>query len=385
MKFASLSSLASIVCLCFLFLSLVDAQSGDPNTPLSLPNAVAELQRAKEDQNIPLSPQLAKKVEAFLRAAKTPSNREELESKTKDLEAALGTEKRKAGFRSGKKVEAIETAVLAARQVLNGNYTNSATPSSSVSPSGSPAASGTAPGDDQGINLLGLLLQIGVAIAAVALVVGLIFAGLHLRRTHWAKFDDHVNELVKAHVTGVKRRQDDLSKQLTAAADEQRKASGRLESIEAELKALGRRTRQNNDGGYQGASVRQAFDQYSRLTPEPVEPDFPASVIDYLDKKKRNSTVVRPDFQNGILISDLDGKGELVLIRDASIPDDAQPLFLVPRVPQFQTKQEFHSYYERYYDCQRPSAGDVWIIDPAIVSTVPGGWELREKGVLEVR
>jgi hypothetical protein len=54
-------------------------------------------------------------------------------------------------------------------------------------------------------------------------------------------------------------------------------------------------------------------------------------------------------------------------------------------VTQFQTKQEFHSYYERYYECQRPSAGDVWIIDPAVVSTVPGGWELREKGVLEVR
>lgn len=232
---------------------------------------------------------------------------------------------------------------------------------------------------------LDLIWPIAGGLAAAGLIVLVVFGVLRMRKGYWAKLDDHVNELVKAHVTGVKRRQDDLNKQLSTALHEQQRTSGRLESIEGELQALGRRIRQGADGGFGGGSMRQAFDEYSRLTPHPIEPEFPASVNEYLDKKRRTSTVVKPDFQNGILVNDIDGKGELVLIRDASVPDDAQPLFVVPRVAQFQTKQEFHSYYERYYECQRPSAGDIWIIDPAVVSTVPGGWQLREKGVLEVR
>jgi hypothetical protein len=99
----------------------------------------------------------------------------------------------------------------------------------------------------------------------------------------------------------------------------------------------------------------------------------------------RYANVVRPDFQNGLLVSAPDGKGELMLIRDSRTPDDTQPLFVVPRATQFQTKQDFYTYYEKYYDCVRPSAGDVWIIDPAVVEKVSGGWQLREKGVLEIR
>jgi hypothetical protein len=30
-------------------------------------------------------------------------------------------------------------------------------------------------------------------------------------------------------------------------------------------------------------------------------------------------------------------------------------------------------------------AGDVWIIGPAVVEKVAGGWQLREKGMLEIR
>jgi len=112
---------------------------------------------------------------------------------------------------------------------------------------------------------------------------------------------------------------------------------------------------------------------------------FPISIGDYLSKMQRSSNIVRPDFQNDILVSDPGGTGELVLIRDAAISDELQPLFVVPRVTQFQTKQDFYTYYQKYYECARPAAGDIWIIDPAVVSRVSGGWQLREKGVLEVR
>lgn len=232
-----------------------------------------------------------------------------------------------------------------------------------------------------------LIWPIAGGVAGLGLIVLAVFGMLRWRSGFWMKFDGHVNDIVAAHVGGVKKRHDEMAKHSTTVGEEQRKTSGRLESIEGEIQALGRRLRQGalDGSGYQGSSVRQAFDEYAKQPVQPVEPEFPASADEYLNKMKRNSLVVKPDFQNGILVNDIDGKGELVLIRDSSIPDELQPLFVVPRVTQFQTKQEFHAYYERYYDCQRPSAGDVWIIDPAIVSTVPGGWQLREKGVLEVR
>jgi formylglycine-generating enzyme required for sulfatase activity len=111
---------------------------------------------------------------------------------------------------------------------------------------------------------------------------------------------------------------------------------------------------------------------------------FPRSVADFLKSRKRTS-IVRPDFQNGILIADPDDRGELLLIRDSATLSRPQTLFLIPRLTQLQTKQEFRAYFEEYYECARPSTGEVWIIDPAIVSPVKGGWQLTKKGVLEVR
>jgi hypothetical protein len=99
----------------------------------------------------------------------------------------------------------------------------------------------------------------------------------------------------------------------------------------------------------------------------------------------RFANVVKPDFQNGILVNDPEGDGELVLIRDPRVRDDTQPLFVIPRATQFHTKQDFYTYYQKYYDCVRPTGGDVWIIGPAVVEKVTGGWQLREKGMLEVR
>jgi formylglycine-generating enzyme required for sulfatase activity len=110
---------------------------------------------------------------------------------------------------------------------------------------------------------------------------------------------------------------------------------------------------------------------------------FPSSVADLLKSQKR-TTVVRADFLNDILVSDPDDKGEFLLIRDSTTPNQGQTWFLVPRLTRWQTKQEFYAYYEKYYDCARPSAGDVWIVDPAIVTQVEGGWKLVKKGMLEI-
>ena len=161
--------------------------------------------------------------------------------------------------------------------------------------------------------------------------------------------------------------------------------SSRLNELDTEVRALSRFVRESltarrsdRNPSYDGFTYESHVD----IVPK-EEPDFPVSAVDYLDKMNRFANVVRPDFHNGILVNDPDGDGELVLIRDSR--DDTQPLFVVPRATQFQTKQDFYTYYQKYYECARPMAGDVWIIGPAVVEKVAGGWQLREKGMLEIR
>jgi hypothetical protein len=321
-------------------------------------------------------------AQPFLLAAQDPTNLQGLHKATENFKTELARLEQEPGFRS-------ETRVPAARDAIRASDDYQTAAKLPSKPTPTPSALKREQESDTG--LMTWVWPIAGGVAALGLIVLAVFGLLRLRSGFWRKLDGHINDIVSAHVGELRNRQGELAKHVAAMEVDLRKTSPRLESIEGEIQALVRRLRQSASEGsaYQGsASVRQAFDQYARPPAQPVqrvEPEFPASADEYLNKMKRNSLVVKPDFQNGILVNDSDGKGELVLIRDSSIPDDAQPLFVVPRVTQFQTKQEFHSYYERYYECQKPSAGDVWIIDPAIVSTVPGGWELREKGVLEVR
>jgi hypothetical protein len=121
------------------------------------------------------------------------------------------------------------------------------------------------------------------------------------------------------------------------------------------------------------------------LPPANDGPAFPIAADELLRQMQNKSVVVKRDFQNDMLVSDPEGKGELVLLRDSRIADEMQPLFLVPRVTQFQMRQEYYNFYEKYYECAKPESGLVWILDPAVVEKVVGGWELREKGRLEVR
>lgn len=121
----------------------------------------------------------------------------------------------------------------------------------------------------------------------------------------------------------------------------------------------------------------------TRRAPAEDATTFPIMVEEYLKQVKKRARLVRADVLMGIIVADLEGKGELVLVMDESLTSGL--FYVVPRVGRFMTKQEFYLYYERYYDCHRPSAGDVWIVEPAVVGRVEGGWQLKEKGVLEVR
>jgi hypothetical protein len=236
------------------------------------------------------------------------------------------------------------------------------------------------------IGLLVLALEIVGGLLALVLIATVIS---YLWKRAWKTVEFNIGRMVTAQVAAAREAQPDYAPKLSSLSSAQAEMSSRLNDLENEVRSLSRLVRESlttrrlernpsyGDGG--------GFTYHSHGVDAPPkdEPEFPVSAVDYLGKMNRFANVVRPDFQNGILVHDPDGDGELVLIRDSR--DETQPLFVVPRATQFQTKQDFYTYYQKYYDCVRPSAGDVWIVGPAVVEKVAGGWQLREKGMLEIR
>ena len=226
--------------------------------------------------------------------------------------------------------------------------------------------------------LYSLLLVLGVVLA-----VGLIGYAIWMYvRSRRAQLDGHFN--------GLKRRQDELSHKIDASMSTLKKElAERLNSMDDQLRNLSMILKNDHREILEAVRRSSTAPAYAASAGQPAVQresvhTFPVSAEEYLGKVKRSGTVVKPDFQNGILVQDPDQRGELLLVQDYEIVPGGL-LYVVPKVGYFQTKQDFFNYYEKYYDCPRPSSGEVWINMPAVVDKVSGGWELREKGELEIK
>lgn len=226
-------------------------------------------------------------------------------------------------------------------------------------------------------------LGLGVMVGTPLLAVGLFaFALVSLNRTR-REMDD-MRSLTHQALVNLRSKQEASAAQLETLTAANADQSTRLSELSADIGAVSHRVqglRVSAAGAVATASAYAPGDGVAVREPEP--PAFPVAAEAYLRKMQRHATVVKPDFHNGILVADAENKGELALVQDQSISHDS--LFVIPRATQFQMKQDFYTYYERYYDCERPASGTVWIVDPAVVERVQGGWALREKGLLEVR
>jgi hypothetical protein len=108
-----------------------------------------------------------------------------------------------------------------------------------------------------------------------------------------------------------------------------------------------------------------------------IAPAFPSLVASYLKRTKAaNKINVTFDYDTGSFVPVEDG--EFVVITNL-----AQPVVL-PRAPKFSTKRDFYEFYQDYYHCPNPDAGDVQIVQPAFVSDSSNGWNLVATGILEV-
>lgn len=232
------------------------------------------------------------------------------------------------------------------------------------------------------------LIYAGEILGAVVVAFLLVSAGMYIWKRAWRNVEINVARIVIGQLGSERRAQPDFSDKLTSLSAAQKETNGNLIDLHTEVRTLARMVRE---------SLADRNDR--RPTPLPAnyssqpdggahkaeEPEFPVSVNEYLGKMSRYANAVKLDFQNGILVNDPENKDVLFLIQDSHEPNDRKSLFLVPGAAQFHSKQDFEIYYAKYYDCHKPQMGDVWIVGPAMVEKVPGGWQLREKGMLEVR
>jgi hypothetical protein len=108
-----------------------------------------------------------------------------------------------------------------------------------------------------------------------------------------------------------------------------------------------------------------------------LAPAFPSGVAHYLKRTKASQKVnVTFDYETGAFAPVEDG--EFVVVTNS-----AQPI-LLPRAAKFSNRRDFYEFYQDYYHCTNPNAGEVQIIHPAFVTQTDQGWTLQATGMLDV-
>src|SRR5829696_874309 len=109
-----------------------------------------------------------------------------------------------------------------------------------------------------------------------------------------------------------------------------------------------------------------------------VAPAFPSLVAQYLKRTKSTNKVnVTFDYETGAFVPVEDG--EFVIVTNVT-----QNAIVLPRAAKFSTKRDFYEFYQDYYHCPNPDAGEVQIIEPATLVRAGNGWTLEAPGILEV-
>ena len=108
-----------------------------------------------------------------------------------------------------------------------------------------------------------------------------------------------------------------------------------------------------------------------------IAPAFPSLVGHYLKRtRSANKINVTFDYETGSFVPVDDGEFVIVTSTD-------QPIVL-PRTRRFSNKRDFYEFYQDYYHCPNPDAGEIQIIQPALVAHAANGWTLEASGALEV-
>ncbi len=111
-----------------------------------------------------------------------------------------------------------------------------------------------------------------------------------------------------------------------------------------------------------------------------IAPAFPSTVAGYLKRTKAaHKANVTFDYETESFVPVEDG--EFVVIDNG---DPNTQAIVLPRASRFATRRDFYEFYQDYYHCPKPDAGEVNILRPAAVTRTGDGWRLETTGLLEV-
>ncbi len=106
-------------------------------------------------------------------------------------------------------------------------------------------------------------------------------------------------------------------------------------------------------------------------------PSFPSTVTLYLKRTRAaHKANVTFDYETESFMPVEDGEFVVVTSGD--------PAIVLPRAQRFAARRDFYEYYQDYYHCPNPDAGEVQIVQPATVVRAGNGWKLETTGTLEV-
>ncbi len=201
------------------------------------------------------------------------------------------------------------------------------------------------------------------------------------------RLDRRVGDVERLHAKVVQRLKNMEGAVLEQKSQAQSASSGVTqlrEELSREMEELRRSYRDMRAGPPRPVAPVAAFtDPYTHLDRTPARdpgPTFPALVSDYLSKVSDNKKVeVESDFRTNLFVPS--PGGPFVLVQD----DDGTGSGIVLPKSRLQKGQEFTSYYKGTYFCDSPSAGEVFVVEPAVVDSAGGGWRLRSPGRLELK
>jgi hypothetical protein len=107
--------------------------------------------------------------------------------------------------------------------------------------------------------------------------------------------------------------------------------------------------------------------------------EFPTSAEEYIAKSRSQATIATLDSFTGLLIEDSTKSSEFLLVKSGNI------MYAIPSITRFSTKSDYLNFYQRFYRCDRPAGGEVWIKSPTKVQKTQSGWQVSEQGELEIR
>jgi TolA-binding protein len=269
---------------------------------------------------------------------------------------------------------------------------NNTKPPENIAPAKQSGGQSAAQGGGQGGEMDGLL---GLLLPGIGGLVGLlVLVGLFWWT--WATIKDGNDNLAK-HL-GRFATKEESSQAYQSTSKRLKELNGKLDALQESMFRLSQtmqaQTQAQQREGLTESHAPRPYPPYGTQTVEsdpyassagyPAETiNFPITANNFLMKFSGERQVVKHDPLKSMLVKDPDGRGAFVLVRDGSVPGGQ--LCIIPRTPRFAAAEDFYNHYEKFYDCVRPGAGEVWVNIPTVVTNVDGGWKLLEKGELEVK